>query len=161
MLFLRDTKIDFFYSSCNFIGFCFRLNIFTSKISNLMLPLGTEDIRWGLNPDIPYFSLLSLVAFWHEHNVDEKSMQNIDVRIHVKLEVKVPIKIFFRPTTNHLFSHPKNDPLKNVHPRKKFRFRQKILIQATHVKVMTHVKFFWPMQPTHPRNLHYHATHTV
>ena len=42
MLFLvGDTKIDFFYSSCNFIGFCFRLNIFT-KISNLLLPLGAE-----------------------------------------------------------------------------------------------------------------------
>ena len=26
-----------------------------------------------------------------EHNVDKKSMRNIDVRIHVKLEVKEPI----------------------------------------------------------------------
>ena len=43
MLFLvGDTKIDFFYSSCNFIGFCFRLDIFTSKISNLLLSLGAE-----------------------------------------------------------------------------------------------------------------------
>ena len=42
MLFLvGDTKIDFSYSSCNFIGFCVRLNIFT-KISNLLLPLGAE-----------------------------------------------------------------------------------------------------------------------
>ena len=42
MLFLIDTKIDFFYSSCNFIAFCFRLNTFTSGISNLLLLLGTE-----------------------------------------------------------------------------------------------------------------------
>ena len=73
-----------------------------------------------MNPDIPYFSLLSLVAFLHEHNVDEKSMRNIDVRIHVKLGVKVSIKIFFRPTTKHLFPHPKNDPLKNLGPCQKF-----------------------------------------
>ena len=60
-----------------------------------------------VNPDIPYFSLLLLVAFLHEHNVYEKSMRNIDVRIHVKLGVEVLIKIFFRPNTNHLFPHPK------------------------------------------------------
>ena len=42
MLFLVDTNIDFFYSSCNFIGFCFRLSIFTSNISNLLFSLGTE-----------------------------------------------------------------------------------------------------------------------
>ena len=44
MLFLGETKIDIFYSSCNFIGFCFKLNIFTSKISNLLLPLWA---LWG------------------------------------------------------------------------------------------------------------------
>ena len=60
-----------------------------------------------MNLDIPYFSLLSLVAFLLGHNVDEKSMRNIDVRIHVKLEVKVSIEIFFRPIPNHLSPHPK------------------------------------------------------
>ena len=118
-LFFGDRKIDFSYGSCNFICFCFRLNIFTSNISNVLLPLGAEG-GGDVNPDIPYFSLLSLVAFLHEHNVDEKSMSNIDVRIHVKLGVKVPIKIFFRPTTNHLFPHPKNEPLKNLDPCQKF-----------------------------------------
>ena len=34
-------KLDFFYSSWN-IWFSFGLNIFTSKISNLLLPLGAE-----------------------------------------------------------------------------------------------------------------------
>ena len=40
-----------------------------------------------MNLDIPYFSLLLLVAILLKHNVDEKNMGNIDVRIHVKLEV--------------------------------------------------------------------------
>ena len=40
-----------------------------------------------MNLDIPYFSLLLLVAILLKHNVDEKNMRNIDVRIHVKLEV--------------------------------------------------------------------------
>ena len=41
MLFLVvDTKIDFFYSSCNCIGF-FKTKYFY-KISNLLLPLGAE-----------------------------------------------------------------------------------------------------------------------
>ena len=40
------------------------------------------------NIDIPYFSLLYLVAFVLKHNVDEKTMRNIDVRIHGKLELQ-------------------------------------------------------------------------
>ena len=40
-----------------------------------------------MNLDMPYFSLLLLVAILLKHNVDEKNMRNIDVRIHVKLEV--------------------------------------------------------------------------
>ena len=40
-----------------------------------------------MNLDIPYFSLLLLVAILLKHNVDEKNMRNIDVSIHVKLEV--------------------------------------------------------------------------
>ena len=34
-----------------------------------------------MNLDLPYFSLLLLVAFVLKHNVDEKIMRNIDVRI--------------------------------------------------------------------------------
>ena len=64
-------------------GFCFRLNIFTSKISNLLLPLGAEGLG-VVNFDIPYFSLLLLVAFLLEHNVDEKDMQNIQVKARTK-----------------------------------------------------------------------------
>ena len=41
-----------------------------------------------MNLDVPYFSLLLLVAFVLKHNVDEKNMRNIDVRIHVKLELQ-------------------------------------------------------------------------
>ena len=40
------------------------------------------------NLDVPGFSLLLLVAFVLKHNVDEKNMRNIDVRIHVKLELQ-------------------------------------------------------------------------
>ena len=40
------------------------------------------------NIDITYFSLLYLVAFVLKHNVDEKTMRNIDVRIHGKLELQ-------------------------------------------------------------------------
>ena len=61
-------------------GFYFRLNISTSKISNLLLPLGIEGVG-PVNLDVPYFSLLLLVAFVLKHNVDEKIMRNIDVRI--------------------------------------------------------------------------------
>ena len=56
MLFSWRHKHLFFYSSCNFI--C-RLNIFTSKISNLLLPLEAEGVE-VVNLDIPYFSLLLL-----------------------------------------------------------------------------------------------------
>ena len=34
-----------------------------------------------VNLDVPYFSLLLLVAFVLKNNVDEKNMRNIDVRI--------------------------------------------------------------------------------
>ena len=40
-----------------------------------------------VNLDIPYYSLLLLVAFLLEHNAHEKSMQNIDIRIDVKLVI--------------------------------------------------------------------------
>ena len=38
--------------------------------------------------DIPYFSFVLFVDFVLKHNVDEKNMRNIDVRIHVKLELQ-------------------------------------------------------------------------
>ena len=41
-----------------------------------------------MNLDIPYFNLILLVAFVPKHNVDEKNMQNIDARTHVKLELQ-------------------------------------------------------------------------
>ena len=34
-----------------------------------------------VNLDVPYLSLLLLVAFVLKHNVNEKNMRNIDVRI--------------------------------------------------------------------------------
>ena len=49
--------------------FCFKLDILTSKISN-WLSLGV-DVGGVVNLDIPYFSLLLLVAFLLEHNVDK------------------------------------------------------------------------------------------
>ena len=33
-----------------------------------------------MNPHVPYFSLLLLVAFVLKHNVDEKNMRNIGIR---------------------------------------------------------------------------------
>ena len=62
-------------------GFCFRLDVFTSMISSITL-------------SISYFSLLLLVAFLLEHNEDAKNSRNIDVRIHVKLKMEVPIETF-------------------------------------------------------------------
>ena len=66
-------------------GVCFRLNIFTNKISNLLLPLAFVGVGAG-NLDIPHFSLFLLVAFVLKHNVDKYIyiyiyMRNIDVRI--------------------------------------------------------------------------------
>ena len=80
-----------------------------------------------VNLDIPYFSLLSLVALLLEHNVDEKSMQNIDVRIHVKLGVKLPIEILSRSTPQPPFPYQKKithskvySPAKNFDSGRKF-----------------------------------------
>ena len=49
-------------------------------MSNLLLPLEVEGVG-PVNLDVPYFNLLSLAAFLRKHNVDEKNMRNIDVRI--------------------------------------------------------------------------------
>ena len=90
----------------------------------MLLPLGAEGVG-SVNLDILYFSLLSLVALLLEHNVDKKSMRNNDARIRVKLEVKVPIDIFFRRTSQSPFPPPKTND-----PRKKFTLLQKNLTQA-------------------------------
>ena len=96
-LFFGDTKFDFsivavriFVALRIFLvaGFCFRLNTCTSKISNLLLLLGTEGVG-AVNLDILYFSLPFLVVFVLKYNVDEKNMQNINIRIHVKVELQV------------------------------------------------------------------------
>ena len=125
---METQNLIFCIAAVILFGFCFRLNTFTSKNSNLLLPLRAEG-GGVVNLDIPYFSLLLLVAFLLEHNVDEKNMRNINIRIHVKLEVKVPIDIFLKPTPLPLLLLPpakkNNDPLKNLDPRKKIDPRKK------------------------------------
>ena len=71
-------------------GCCFKLNVFTIKISNLLLPFGAKGGVEAMNFDIsiPYFCFLVLVAFALKHNVDENNTRNIDVRIHIKLELQ-------------------------------------------------------------------------
>ena len=54
-------------------------------ISNLLLPLRADGVG-AVNVDITNFILLLLVVSALKHNVDEKNMPNIHVRIHVKLE---------------------------------------------------------------------------
>ena len=69
-------------------------------------------------------------------------MRNIEVRIHVKLEVKVPIEIFLRnlplppPSLTQKFRLPQKI-LTNV---KKMDPCKKILTQANHLKIMIHAK---------------------
>ena len=41
-----------------------------------------------MNLEIPYCSLLPLVAFVLSHDVVAKIIRNVDVRIHVKLELQ-------------------------------------------------------------------------
>ena len=98
-----------------------------------------------MNLDIPYFIWLLLVVFMLEHNVDKKSMRNIDVRIHVKLEVKEPI-FWTHPllhpthTSTRVSTHTKTHTHTHTHKLPTQKFRQKILTHATHVKLMTQVK---------------------
>ena len=40
-----EIKFDFLYSSWKYLLFCFRINIFTSNISSLLLPLAAEGVR--------------------------------------------------------------------------------------------------------------------
>ena len=62
-VFLETQNLIFDIVAAILFGFCFRLNIFTSKTSNLLLPLVAEGVR-VVNLDIPYFSLHLLVAFY-------------------------------------------------------------------------------------------------
>ena len=49
---------------------------------------------WVVNFDTPYFSLLLILvlAFILEHNVDEKNMQNIEVKTTIKIYLNLPPK---------------------------------------------------------------------
>ena len=78
-LFLETKNLNFSIVSVILFGFCFRLNVFTNKISNVLLPLEVEGVG-AVNLDILYFSLLLLVAFLLEHNLDKKNMGNIEGR---------------------------------------------------------------------------------
>ena len=80
--------IIWFNSSMYFIWFLLWLNICTSKISNLLLTLGVKE--WGLWIFIYLILVYLTCSFWFllKHNVDDKNMRNIDVRIHLKLELK-------------------------------------------------------------------------
>ena len=49
----------------------------------MLLPLGIEGVG-VVNLYILYVSLLLLVAFLPEHNVDEKNMRSIDVKGRTK-----------------------------------------------------------------------------
>ena len=52
----------------------------------MLLPLGPEG-SGVLNCDIPYYSLLLHVAFALKHKFTRKNLRNVDVRIHMKLEL--------------------------------------------------------------------------
>ena len=82
------TKFDLIYSNVSVLfGFCFRLNAFTSKISNLQSPLGAERLG-ECESRYTLFWFTFFAAFVLKHSVDEKNIQNIDFRIHVKLELQ-------------------------------------------------------------------------
>ena len=72
-------NLNFSIGAVILFAFCFRLNIFTSKISNLLLLLGADRVGVVNLNNLPYFSFLLLVAYLLEHNVDEKNMRNTEV----------------------------------------------------------------------------------
>ena len=150
---LETQKLIFSIIAVILFGFYFRLNF-------LQVRFQICCYLWG-----PRVSLLLLVAFLLKHNVDEKSMRNFDVIIHVRLEVKVSIfwthphlhpllpTNTYTHTHTHTHSHTNKLPAQtfrnsqkiltqgeNFDPRKKNWHTQKNLIHATHVKIMTHVK---------------------
>ena len=56
-----------------------------------MLPLGNEKVEL-VNLDIPYVSLVFLLAFLLEHHVDEKNMLNIEEKASIKISLDPPPK---------------------------------------------------------------------
>ena len=100
-----------------------------------------------MNLDMPYFSLLLLVAILLKHNVDEKKYAKYWRQNSRKTRSKLPIKIFLRPILPKKMTTQKFRP-----PQKNWR-RQKIL---------THVKKIDPRNPrknNDPRKNLTHATH--
>ena len=59
LFFFGDTNIDFSIVAVVIFGFCFRVDIFTNKISNLLLTLEAEGGR-VCESGYPFFSLLLL-----------------------------------------------------------------------------------------------------
>ena len=143
---LETQKLIFSIIAVILFGFCFRLNF-------LQVRFQICCYLWG-----PRVSLLLLVAFLLKHNVDEKSMRNFDVIIHVRLEVKVSI-FWTHPhlhpllptntyTHTHIHTHTHtqtNYPHKHLETRKRFWLREKTL---THVKKIDIRKKIWSTQPT-------------
>ena len=90
----------------------------------MLLPLGAKG-RGGYESWYTYFSLLLLVAILLKHNVNEKNMRNIDVRIHVKLEVNCQSRFVWDPSSSKKWStqkirpHKKLTQAENFEPRKK------------------------------------------
>ena len=147
---LETQKLIFSIIAVILFGFCFRLNF-------LQVRFQICCYLWG-----PRVSLLLLVAFLLKHNVDEKSMRNFDVIIHVRLEVKVSIfwtHLHLHPllptntyththTHTHTYTHTHtqtNYPHKHLETRKRFWLREKTL---THVKKIDIRKKIWSTQPT-------------
>ena len=102
----------------------------------MLLPLKVEGGR-GCESWYPLFYLTFTVAFLLEHNVDEKIMRNIEVRIHVKLEVIVN-QDFFKKRPLPPLSPPL--PRKNLDPCKKIWPIEKTLTHLNNVKIMIHAK---------------------
>ena len=63
----RQNLISSVVAESIWFHFCFRLNIFTSKNSNLLLPLGTEGPR-AVNLDIPTVKSWTNTKHWNQIN---------------------------------------------------------------------------------------------
>ena len=118
-------------------AFCFRLNIFASKISNLLLLLGADRVGVVNLNNLPYFSLLLLVAYLLEHNVDEKNMRNTEVKASIEISLDSPPKKDSRQNLDpqNILTHAENQKILNH--VKKLTHAKKFLTHATHVKIMT------------------------
>ena len=76
-----------------------------------------------MNLDIPYFSLLLLVAFLLEYNVDEKNMQNIEAKASIKISLYQPPPPRPRPPPQK--KKKKKESGQNLDPAKKFDSHRK------------------------------------